>query len=101
MQKPDYHILVCSSARMTSEPKGGCHRKGAIDLIQYIEEGISDRDLDNVLVTHTGCLKTCDAGPVMVIYPEGSWYGGIDEDAVDAILDALIEGTQATQYLIT
>jgi len=100
MRKPDYHILLCSSARMAGEPKGGCHRKGAVDLVQYVEEGVMERDLGNVLVTHTGCLKLCDEGPVMVIYPDGSWYGGLDEIAVDQILDALAEGRQAEERLL-
>lgn len=52
-----------------------------------------------MLVTNTGCLKICDQGPVLVVYPEGWWFGRIDEDACDAILDALAEGRPAKGVL--
>ena len=98
MEKPRYHILVCSSFRGT-EPKGVCHQKGAQGLLPYLESEIADRGLD-ALVSSTSCLKVCDSGPVLVVYPEGHWYGGVCEEAVDAVLDALEEGGVAEEYLL-
>ena len=100
MEKPDYHIFVCNSFRMSGEPQGICNKKGGPALMQYIEEEILDRGLD-AMVSATGCLKVCDRGPAIVIYPQNYWYGNIDEDAVDAILDALEEGEACEEYLIT
>jgi (2Fe-2S) ferredoxin len=92
MDKPTHHILLCASFRAGGDPKGACHKKGSADLLPYIEEEILARGLD-ALVCSTGCMKQCDSGPVMVIYPENHWYGGVDsEEAVDAILDALQAG---------
>ena len=99
MEKPDYHILVCNSFRVTGEPQGVCNKKGAVDLLQQLEEEIVDRGL-NAQVSSTGCLKVCDRGPAMVIYPAGWWYGDVDEDKLDEILDALEEGNPAEDYLI-
>jgi len=46
-------------------------------------------------------MKACDHGPVMIIYPEGHWYGKIEsEDAIDEILDALEDGEVVESYLI-
>jgi len=99
MEKPDYHILVCMSFRGL-EPKGKCIKKGAAELLQYLESEIADRGL-NAFLSSTGCLQFCDQGPVMVIYPQGYWYGGItDEDQIDEILDALEEGRAAEEYLL-
>ncbi len=44
------------------------------------------------MVSSTSCLKACDHGPVLIVYPEGTWYGKVDEEIVDEILDALEEG---------
>ncbi len=41
MQKPQYHIFICSSFRANGEPKGVCFKKGA-DLVQYIQTEVSD-----------------------------------------------------------
>jgi (2Fe-2S) ferredoxin len=62
---------------------------------------LADRGMDNVMVSTTGCLKLCDSGPILVVYPNGQWYAGVDgEDAIDAILDALKEGGTAEYYLM-
>lgn len=100
MDKPEYHIFVCASFRAGGEPKGACHKKGSTDLLPYIENEILDRGL-NAQITSTGCMKACDHGPVMAVYPQGFWYGGIEsEAAVDEILDALEDGAAVEGLLI-
>lgn len=90
MKKPDRHIFLCASYRVSGEPQGICHKKGSVNLLQYIEEEIIDRGIPNVMVSSTGCLKQCDNGPVMVIYPDNIWIKEVDsEEVVDDILDAI------------
>ena len=91
MEKPQHHILVCASFRVAGEAKGACHRKEAVSLLQYLETEIIDRNLD-ARVSSTWCLKQCEHGPVMVIYPEGHWYGEVNEEKIDEVLDAIGEG---------
>ena len=101
MEKPDYHLFVCASFRADGDPKGVCHKKGSVPLLPYIENEILDRGLD-AQITSTGCMKACDHGPVMVIQPQGLWYGQVgSEDAVDEILDALEDGGTVESLLIT
>ena len=101
MEKPAKHILVCGSFRASGEPQGICHKKGALGFVPYIESELADRGLDDVVISMTSCLKVCDRGPAMVIYPDNLWYGGIEsEDDVDAILDAMEEGSVAEEYLL-
>ncbi len=100
INKPEHHILVCNSFRVSGQAQGVCNRKEAADLVQYLENEIIDRGID-ALVSTTGCLKICDHGPVMVIYPSGDWYGKVDEAKIDEILDALEEGKPAEELLLT
>ncbi len=102
MKKPDYHILVCNSFRVSGgEAQGVCNKKGASDLLQYVSEECSDRGLD-VAVSTTACLNVCAQGPIMVVHPNNEWYGGVDsEEVIDEILDALEEGESAEKYLIS
>jgi len=93
MPIPAHLILVCASFRTSGTPQGVCQKKGAVGLIPYIEEGIADRSLDAQVAT-TGCLKFCNAGPVLVVQPENWWIGNADESAVDAVLDALEAGRE-------
>jgi (2Fe-2S) ferredoxin len=100
MNKPQYHIFLCSSSRVSGEPKGVCSKKNSSELFQYLEEELADRSIEGVMVTNTGCFKQCDDGPIMVIYPQGSWYGQVNEEAIDTILDALKNGTEAKELLL-
>lgn len=100
MQKPTQHIFVCGSFRQGGS-QGVCHKRDSLSLIQYFEEEINDRSLDGILVSSTGCLQLCDEGPVVVVYPQNTWYRQVDEVAADAILDAIEDGTIAEEYLLT
>jgi (2Fe-2S) ferredoxin len=101
MQKPTHHILVCASFRLKGESQGMCHKKDSANLLPYIEQELSDRDMEDVMLSSTGCLSRCENGPLMVVYPAGSWYGSINEEKIDTILDALKEGKEATELLLS
>jgi (2Fe-2S) ferredoxin len=102
VEKLKHHIFVCSSFRVGGDAQGICFKKGASQLIPYIDGELVDRGMDNVMVTSTGCLKVCDRGPVLVVYPEGHWYGGVNtEEDVDEILDALEAGETCDKYLLS
>lgn len=101
MKKPDYHILVCNSFRLSGSVQGYCSQQGAASLIPYILEECADRDID-VAVTPTGCMSLCSQGPVIVVQPNNFWYGGVDsEEKIDEILDALEEDKPCEKYLIS
>jgi (2Fe-2S) ferredoxin len=88
MHKPQYHFFLCNSFRANGEPQGACNRKGAAELLQYLQAEISDRGLDAIVST-TSCLNVCEKGPILVIHPREWWYYGLTEEKIDQILDAL------------
>jgi (2Fe-2S) ferredoxin len=101
MKKPEHHVFVCGSFRANGTPQGVCNKKNSLGLLQYMEQELSDRSMTGVTISAAGCLKACDSGPVMVVYPENWWYGRVeDESAVDEIIDALEAGNPASEYLI-
>ncbi len=88
MRKPKYHFFLCNSFRANGEPQGVCNKKGAIDLLQYLQCEISDREIDAIVST-TSCLNVCEKGPVLVVYPNALWYFELTEQKIDEILDAI------------
>lgn len=101
ISKPEKHIFVCTSSRLTGENKGYCVEKDGIEMIQAFAEEIQERELDGeVMVSNTGCFGLCSKGPIVMIYPEQTWYGNVTIDDVEEILDALEEGTQIERLLI-
>ena len=100
MQKPEHHIFVCCSFRMSGAPQGVCSKSGSMQLMQYLQEELADRGLD-AAVSSTGCLKVCDRGPAVIVYPENWWFGHIDsEEAIDAVIDSIESGEPAADYLL-
>jgi (2Fe-2S) ferredoxin len=99
MHKPKYHVLLCNSFRVSGEPQGFCNKKGSVDLLQYLQDEINDRGLDAV-VSITNCLNVCEKGPVAVVYPNAWWFSEVNEEKIDAILEAMEQGEPAEKLLL-
>ena len=62
------HVLVCGGT--------GCSSSGSAKLIERFEEQLKEKGLDKeVKVVRTGCFGLCEAGPVVIVYPELSEIG--------------------------
>lgn len=100
MVSPKYHIFVCTSCRTNGKQQGFCYSKKSVDVVNAFIEEINDRDLTgDVMINNTGCFGICDRGPIVVIYPEGTWYGGVTPDDVEEIMDKHIEGGEIVERL--
>ena len=54
-----------------------------------------------VMVTKVKCLDQCGRGPVMVVYPDGVWYGRVDETAARRIVaEHLTEGRAVEEKVL-
>jgi len=92
MNKPKYHIFVCTSSRINGQQQGFCHSKDAVDIVQNLLEEIEERDLSGeIMVTNSGCFGICQSGPVMVVYPEGIWYSEVGVDDIAEIVESHLE----------
>ncbi|MDA8236073.1 MAG: (2Fe-2S) ferredoxin domain-containing protein [Clostridia bacterium] len=100
MNKPKYHIFVCTSSRINGQQKGFCHSKDAIEIVENLMEEIQDRDLGGeVFVTNTGCFGICEKGPIVVVYPDNVWYGSVTPNDIEEIMDKHIEGGEPVKRL--
>ena len=73
-------VLICGGA--------ACLSSHSRELKSRIEEVVADRGLtDEVSLVETGCMGPCEMGPVMVVYPEGSFYVKLTEGDVERIVD--------------
>ncbi len=73
-------------------------------LLKYMKEAITKAGLGEgehaVRVNRAGCLGVCKQGPIMVVYPEGIWYAGLDEQKVDAIIQShFIQGEPVRAWI--
>ncbi len=93
MSTPKHHLFICTNTRPPGNPKGSCGERGAEGIFDTFKARIHARNLHGeVQVNSSSCLKPCQWGPNVVLYPEGTWYSGVSGEDVDAILDATLEG---------
>lgn len=53
-----------------------------------------------VRINKAGCLDRCAGGPVMVVYPEATWYTFVDEQDIDEIVDSHLRDGQVVERLL-
>jgi len=93
MVQPKYHVFVCGSSRINGTQMGTCFQKKSVGLVQKFMQEIEERDISSdCLVTNTGCFGICDKGPIAVVYPEGVWYGNLDDAKIEEICEKHFEG---------
>ncbi|MFN9986857.1 MAG: (2Fe-2S) ferredoxin domain-containing protein, partial [Pirellula sp.] len=50
--------------------------------------------------TKAGCLRVCQGGPILVVYPEGYWYGGMTEDRIERFVEEqLVQGKPIHEWI--
>ena len=87
------HVLVCGGT--------GCTSSGSGELIARFEEQIAKNGLDKeVKVVRTGCFGLCEAGPVVIVYPEGTFYSRIRVEDVDEIVSEHLLKGRTVQHLV-
>ncbi len=87
------HVLVCGGT--------GCSSSGSAELIKRFHEQIEKNGLEKeVQVVRTGCFGLCEAGPVVIVYPEGTFYSHIRVEDVDEIVtEHLLKGRIAQRLV--
>ena len=87
------HVMVCGGT--------GCTSSGSDKIAKAFEDEILATGLENeVKVIRTGCFGLCALGPIVVIYPEGSFYSMVKEEDVKEIVDEhLLKGRPVTRLL--
>lgn len=85
------HLFVCTNAVGSGKP--ACGRRGNAELLARVQRILVERGATGVLATACACLGPCFDGPNAVIYPDGVWYGNLDENDADSLVTHLVDGT--------
>ena len=80
------HVLVCGGT--------GCTSSDSPKIIDKFNTEIKKAGLDKeVKVVKTGCFGLCEAGPVVIVYPEGSFYSRVKPtDVPEIVQEHLLKG---------
>ncbi len=100
MPRPEKHIFICLNPRPPGHPKGSCTTNGGQDVLMEFARELEERALFGRLkLTRTSCLGPCDLGPIVLVYPEGVMYGGVQPGDVHEIIDEHLLGDRPVERL--
>ncbi|MBN2897164.1 MAG: NADH-quinone oxidoreductase subunit NuoF [Clostridia bacterium] len=87
------HILVCGGT--------GCVSSGSATLEEMFNSELSRLALDKeIKVVRTGCFGLCEAGPIVIVYPEGAFYSRVSKEDVTRICEEhLLKGRIVKELL--
>ncbi len=88
-----YHVFVC----MQEKPEGVtcCSASGSARVLDALHREVGKQGLSKeVQITACGCMGFCDDGPVVIAYPEGTWYAPVKaEDVQELVTSHFCSGT--------
>lgn len=86
-------VLICGGT--------GCTSSGSVKIAKRLQEEIDKNGLtDEVMVVRTGCFGLCALGPIMIVYPEGTFYSMVKEDDIAEIVsEHLLKGRIVTRLV--
>lgn len=88
-----HHVLVCAGT--------GCTSSGSAEVRDALRAKLVEMGLDaEIDVVQTGCFGFCNLGPIMVVYPEGTFYTKVKVEDVAEIAETHLKGGQVVERLL-
>ena len=95
-----FHVFMCGQQRPPQHPRGSCGAAGAMPLFERLGARMQALGKPEAAMTVTGCMGFCQAGPVVVAYPEGIWYAPKTAEDIDEIAASHLGAGKPVERLV-
>lgn len=98
-----HHVFFCLNQRDPGAERPSCASCNAQAMQEYAKKRVKQLGLagpGQVRVNKAGCLDRCEEGPVVVVYPEGTWYTYVDETDIEEIVVSHLQNGQVVERLV-
>jgi (2Fe-2S) ferredoxin len=94
MEVFEKHVFICTSGKV-------CPNEGANEVCDAMRKEIHDRGLKKkIRINKSGCFDQCGNGPMIVVYPESTWYAKVQpSDCKEIVEEHLIGGKRVERLL--
>ncbi len=95
------HLFVCTNQK--PEGKQCCANTGGDVFFDYLKKKLHALEMHGpgkYRVSKSGCLGRCTLGPLLVIYPEGVWYGYSSVSDLDEIVNTHLIANKKVERLL-
>jgi (2Fe-2S) ferredoxin len=88
------HVFVCTSGDT-------CPSQGDVEaMVKQLRSDVARAGLrDEVRINKAGCFSQCGHGPMLAIYPDDVWYGGVHAADLEEIFESHIVGGRPVERL--
>ncbi len=101
LAKIQRHIFICADQTVDK----CCDKADSIEAWTYLKKRLKELDLDQpngncVFRTKANCLRVCQQGPIVVIYPDGVWYHSATPPVIERIIqEHLLKNQILSEFL--
>ncbi len=88
-----HHVMICAGT--------GCSSSNSMQVKEALQRELVEQGLEKEIdVVQTGCFGFCSLGPIMVVYPEGTFYHHVKVEDVSEIVETHLKGGQLVERLL-
>ncbi len=99
-----HHLLLCA----TSNKGACCENELGEATWSRLKKVLKQEDLENpnrtkglILRSKVDCLRICIGGPILLVWPEGIWYGSVTPERIEVIVhEHIIQGKPLEEWII-